>query len=136
MGDVERGEFVLLPSVGVRVIRLLQAGNTVAEAAATLGEDRVRVAGEGGPIRVDLEATQRAVTALAQCALRHGGLELVDVIAAGPEVTIAPITPASAPVVLGEDLRDLGAAVAVQLVRALGGSVSLEEETLHVRLPE
>ena len=106
------------------------------EAAATLGEDRVRVAGKGGPIRVDLEATQRAVTALAQCALRHGGLELVDVIAAGPEVTIAPITPASAPVVLGEDLRDLGAAVAVQLVRALGGSVSLEEETLHVRLPE
>jgi signal transduction histidine kinase len=106
------------------------------EAAATLGEDRVRVAGEGGPIRVDLEATQRAVTALAQCALRHGGLELVDVIAAGPEVTIAPITPASAPVVLGEDLRDLGAAVAVELVRALGGSVSLEEETLHVRLPE
>ena len=106
------------------------------EAAATLGEDRVRVAGEGGPIRIDLEATQRAVTALAQCALRHGGLELVDVVAAGPEVTIAPITPASAPVVLGEDLRDLGAAVAVQLVRALGGSVSLEEETLHVRLPE
>ena len=106
------------------------------EAAATLGEDRVRVAGKGGPIRVDLEATQRAVTALAQCALRHGGLELVDVIAAGPEVTIAPITPASAPVVLGEDLRDLGAAVAVQLVRALDGSVSLEEETLHVRLPE
>ena len=60
----------------------------------------------------------------------------MDVIAAGPEVTIAPITPASAPVVLGEDLRDLGAAVAVHLVRALGGSVSLEEETLHVRLPE
>jgi signal transduction histidine kinase len=106
------------------------------EASATLGEDRVCVAGEGGPIRVDLEATQRAVTALAQCALRHGGLELVDLIAAGPEVTIAPITPASAPVVLGEDLRDLGAAVAVLLVRALGGSVSLEEETLHVRLPE
>ena len=106
------------------------------EAAATLGEDRIRVAGEGGAVRVDLEATQRAVTALAQCALRHGGLELVDVGAAGPALTIAPITPASAPVVLGEDLRDLGAAVAVLLVRALGGSVSLEEDTLHVRLPE
>jgi signal transduction histidine kinase len=116
----------------------LQDADTLAlarEAAATLGEDRVRVAGEGGSIRVDVEATQRAVTALAQCALRHGGLELVDVTAAGPELTIAPITPASAPVVLGEDLRDLGAAVAVLLVRALGGSVSLEEETLHVRLP-
>ena len=37
---------------------------------------------------------------------------------------------------LGEDLRDLGAAVAVLLVRALGGSVELAGETLHVRLPE
>jgi His Kinase A (phospho-acceptor) domain len=106
------------------------------EAAATLGEDRVRVGGEGGTVRVDLEATQRAVTAQAQCALRHGGVELVDVTATGPELTIAPITAASAPVVLGEDLRDLGAAVAALLVRALGGSVSVDGETLHVRLPE
>jgi signal transduction histidine kinase len=106
------------------------------EAAAALGEDRVRVSGEGGAVRVDLEATQRAVTAQAQCALRHGGVELVEITAAGPELTIAPITPASAPVVLGEDLRDLGAAVAALFVRALGGSVSVEEETLHVRLPE
>src|SRR6266550_227821 len=104
--------------------------------AARLGEERVRVGGEGGVVRVDLEATQRAITAQAQCALRHGGLELVDVTATGPELTIAPITPASAPVVLGEDLRDLGAAVAALLVRALGGSVSVEDETLHVRLPE
>jgi hypothetical protein len=38
--------------------------------------------------------------------------------------------------VLGEDLRDLGAAVGVLLVRRLGGSVSLDGETLVVRLPE
>jgi hypothetical protein len=106
------------------------------EAAAALGEDRVRAGGEGGTVRVDLEATQRGVSALAQCALRHGGVELVDVTATGAELTIAPITPASAPVVLGEDLRDLGAAVAVRLIRALGGSVELDGETLHVRLPE
>ena len=106
------------------------------QAAATLGEDRVRAGGEGGVVRVDFEATQRAVTALARCALRHGGVELVDVTAAGSELTIAPITPASAPVVLGEDLRDLGAAIAVLLVRTLGGSVTVEDETLHVRLPE
>ena len=106
------------------------------EAADALGEDRVRVGGEGGTVRVDLEATQRGVSALAQCALRHGGVELVDVVATGPELTVAPITPASAPVVLGEDLRDLGAAVAVRLIRALGGSVELDGETLHVRLPE
>jgi len=106
------------------------------EAAAALGEDRVRAGGEGGTVRVDLEATQRGVSALAQCALRHGGVELVDVTATGVELTIAPITPASAPVVLGEDLRDLGAAVADRLIRALGGSVELDGETLHVRLPE
>jgi len=106
------------------------------EAAATLGEDRVRVGGEGGVVRVDVEATQRAITSQAQCALRHGGVELVEVTATGPELTIAPITPASAPVVLGEDLRDLGAAVAALLVRALGGSVAVEAETLHVSLPE
>jgi len=105
-------------------------------AADALGEDRVRTAGEGGIVRVDLDATKRAVSALARCALRHGGVELVDVAATGPELTIAPITPASAPVVLGEDLRDLGAAVAVLLIRALGGSVELVGETLVVRLPE
>jgi signal transduction histidine kinase len=117
----------------------LQDADTLAlarEAAATLGEERVRVSGEGGPVRVDLEPTQRAVTAQAQCALRHGGVELVDLTATGPELQIAPITPASAPVVLGEDLRDLGAAVAALLVRAIGGSVTVEDETLRVRLPD
>jgi hypothetical protein len=38
--------------------------------------------------------------------------------------------------VLGEELRDLGAAVAVRVVRALGGSVDLDGDTLTVRLPE
>jgi signal transduction histidine kinase len=108
----------------------------VRAAAALRGEERVRADGEGGTVHVDYEATERAVAALAQCALRHGGLQAVDVVATGPEVTIAPITPASAPVVLGEDLRDLGAAVAVLLVRTLGGSVELNGETLRVRLPE
>ena len=44
------------------------------------------------------------------------------------------MTPASAPVLLGEDLRDLGAAVAVRVLRAQGGSVELEGETLHIGL--
>jgi len=109
----------------------------LAEAAsATLGDDRVRAGGKGATVSVDLEATERAVTALARCALRHGGIELVDVTANGPELTITPITPASAPVVLGQDLRDLGAGVAVRLVTALGGSVDVEDDVLRVRLPE
>jgi signal transduction histidine kinase len=61
--------------------------------------------------------------------------ERVDVGVEGREVCVSPITPASAPVVLGEDLRDLGAAVAVRLVRALGGSVELDGGVLRVRLP-
>jgi signal transduction histidine kinase len=104
-------------------------------AAERLGAERVVASGEGGRVKVDPDATPRAVAALAQCALRHGGLEQVAMTAGPGEVTIAPITPASAPVMLGEDLRDLGAAVAVRVIGALGGSVSLEGETLTIRLP-
>jgi hypothetical protein len=39
-------------------------------------------------------------------------------------------------VLLGDELRDLGAAVAVRVVRAQGGSVELDGDTLSVRLPE
>jgi signal transduction histidine kinase len=104
-------------------------------AADELGEDRVAVAGEGGIVQVDVEATQRGVSALAQAALRHGGLEQVDLHANGQTLTVSPITASSGPVLLGEELRDLGAAVAVQVVRALGGSVDLDGDTLTVRLP-
>jgi signal transduction histidine kinase len=105
-------------------------------AAAQLGEERVRVSGEGAEVHVDPEATERGVSALAQAALRHGGLDEVDLSVEGRSLTISPVTPASAPVVLGEELRDLGAAVAVRVVRALGGSVALEGEKLTVQLPE
>jgi signal transduction histidine kinase len=104
-------------------------------AADALGGDRVRVAGAGGAVRVDTEATQRAVSALARAALRHGGLDEVECRADGPMLAIRPVTAASGPVLLGEDLRDLGAAVAVRLVGALGGSVELAGEEVTVRLP-
>jgi signal transduction histidine kinase len=104
-------------------------------AAHELGEERVRVGGDGGNVRVDVEATQRGVSALAQAALRHGGFEEVDCRADGGRVRISPVTAASGPVLLGEDLRDLGAAVAVQLIGALGGSVSLDGDAVVVTLP-
>jgi two-component system OmpR family sensor kinase len=107
----------------------------LARAAATrLGEERVVVDGEGAMVESDVEATKRAVTALARCALRHGGLEQVRLTARGEELDLAPVTAASAPVVLGEDLRDLGAAVAVRQLRSQGGSVALDRETLRIRL--
>ncbi len=104
-----------------------------AAAAASLGEERVAVSGTGSIVELDPEATRRSVSSLVQCALRHGGLDEVSVVVDGPELRVSPITPASAPVVLGEDLRDLGAAVAVIHIRRLGGTVSLDGETLTIR---
>jgi len=103
-------------------------------AAERLGDERVAVSGEGAELELDPDATERAVAALARCALRHGGVERVELEVSGPELTLAPVTPASAPVLLGEDLRDLGAAVAVRVIRARGGSIELEGDTLRARL--
>ena len=49
-----------------------------------------------------------------QAALRHGGLDEVEVVVRGAEIEVSPITARPAPVVLGLELRDLGAAVAVR----------------------
>jgi signal transduction histidine kinase len=102
-------------------------------AAERLGEDRVRVSGEGTTIETDPEAVERGVSALVQSALRHGGLDEVEVAVQGAELRVSPVTPASAPVVLGRELRDLGAAVAVLLVERLGGTVAVADGTLVVR---
>jgi signal transduction histidine kinase len=104
-------------------------------AARQLGEDRVRVEGKGTVVHVDLEATERGIAALVQAALRHGGLDQVDVHVDGPELRVRPISTSSGAVVLGTDLRDLGAAVAVRLVERLGGELSVDGDELRVRLP-
>jgi hypothetical protein len=96
----------------------------------------VLVVGEGAEVEVDLEAVQRGVSALAQAALRHGGLEQVELRVDGATIAISPVTPSSGPVLTGEELRDLGAAVAVIVINALRGSVSVEGDTLAVKLPK
>ena len=103
-------------------------------AAARLGEERVQVSGSGAALETDAEAVERGLAALFQSALRHGGLDSVEVEVDGAQVRLSPVTAASAPVVLGEDLRDLGAAVAVRLVRRLGGSVAIDGETVRIQL--
>jgi signal transduction histidine kinase len=103
-------------------------------AAARLGEDRVHVTGSGSALETDADALERGLAALFQSALRHGGLERVEAEVDGPEIRLSPVTASSAPVVLGDDLRDLGAAVAVLLVRRLGGSVAIDGETLQIDL--
>jgi signal transduction histidine kinase len=107
-------------------------GELAEAVAARLGRERVAVSGDGAAVETDGDAA-RSVSALVQCALRHGGLDEVSLVVDGPELRVSPITAASAPVVLGEDLRDLGAAVAVVHLRRLGASVAVEGETLAVR---
>ena len=103
-------------------------------AAERLGEERVRVSGEGATVETDVAAVDRGVSALIQSVLRHGGLDAVDVSVRGREIEVTPVTEASAPVVVGEDLRDLGAAVAVRVIDRLGGSVSVSGRALTIRL--
>jgi signal transduction histidine kinase len=122
---------------GGRYDPLLRESDTLAlaeGAAERLGTDRVHVSGEGAPVETDLEAVDRGVSALVQATLRHGGLDEVEVVVRGKEIDVTPVTESSAPVVLGQELRDLGAAVAVRLIERLGGSVDVRGQTLTVRL--
>jgi signal transduction histidine kinase len=103
-------------------------------AADRLGDDRVKVSGEGATITTDVDGIDRGVSALVQAALRHGGLEEVEVVVRGAVIDVSPITGSSGPVVLGLELRDLGAAVAVKLIEFLGGTVDVEDGTLTIAL--
>ena len=102
--------------------------------AAALVGDRAAASGEGAPLRTDRERVERALGALALCAARHGGVDSVELRAEQAEVVISPVVSDAAPVVLGEELKDLGAVVARQLIEALGGSLTLEGEALRIRL--
>ncbi|MDX6439523.1 MAG: His Kinase (phospho-acceptor) domain [Gaiellaceae bacterium] len=90
--------------------------------------------GTGAAVQVEPEAVERALGSLARAAARHGGVE-VRVTVDGPRVRFEPVVESAAQIVLGQDQKDLGAAVAVGLVRALGGDVALEGERLTVTLP-
>jgi len=52
----------------------------------------------------------------------------------GNELAITSVTPESGPILLGDDLRDFGAAAARIHVEALGGLVRVEGDRLLVRV--
>jgi signal transduction histidine kinase len=90
--------------------------------------------GTGSTVNLDPEAVASALSSLARAAARHGGVD-VSTSVDGPHVSIEPVVAAAAPVVLGEEQKDLAAAVAVRVLRALGAEVTLEGERLTVTLP-
>ena len=105
------------------------------EAAARLEEGRIDVTGEGAPVRVDSDATARAISQLARATARFGGHESVELEVRGAELVISPLSRAAQPVVLGEEPRELAAPAAALLVRALGGELEVRDDSLVVRLP-
>jgi signal transduction histidine kinase len=104
-------------------------------AADELEEGSVTVDGEGARVAVEVDATRRAVRQLARAARRHGGVESVSLAVRGTELVISPVTAAAAPVVTGDDLRELGAAAAGDFLRVLGATLDVANERLLIRLP-
>jgi signal transduction histidine kinase len=101
--------------------------------SAAADAEGVRAEGTGAVIETDTDAVQRSLAALASCAKRHGGFDEVTLQVDGTDVRLSPVGQA-APIVLGEELRDLGAAVAVRTVEALGGSVERANDSVLIRL--
>ena len=93
-----------------------------------------RSEGEGAPVRVDPEAVTRALADLVRAAERHGDVE-ASVRVDGGRIQIAPVDEVAAPIVLGDDQKDLGATVAARLLKALGGAAAVEDGVLVVTLP-
>jgi signal transduction histidine kinase len=105
----------------------------IARAAAQQLEG-VSAEGTGETIETDVAVATSALAAFALCAQRHGPAPTVTLRVEGRKVIITPVTEAAAPVITAEALKDLGAAISLRAVRALGGSAQLAGAELHVTL--
>jgi signal transduction histidine kinase len=101
---------------------------------ATSDDDRVRVAGDGVLVELDESTIRRCLYALAAAALRHGEIDRVTWTVSGRILELAPIEPAAARVVTGDEPKDLGALVARMAIEHGGGSMHLDAGMLGVRL--
>jgi len=103
-------------------------------ALATSDDERVSVEGDGAVLETDRESVARALEAFAIAAVRHGPVEHVTWRVAGRILELSPVTPAAAPVLLGDEVKDLGSVVGRMAIEELGGSVTLDGEALRVQL--
>ena len=101
---------------------------------AQADDEHIAVEGTGEQVEMDADAVQRSLHALAVAALRHGQVDRVTWRVDGRRLELSPISAAAAPVVTGEELKDLGALIARIVIEALGGELELDGETLRVRL--
>lgn len=100
---------------------------------ARAADPEVPAEGAGTAVETEVEAVEGALRSLARAARIYGRVDpawRVD----GRVFELAPVTADAGPVVAGDEIRDLGALVARQVIEALGGSLALDGETLRVRL--
>ena len=103
-------------------------------ALATSDDERIATSGTGETIETEPVALSRSLQALAVAAIRFGPVERVTWLVDGRSLELTPIVETAAPVVLGDEIRDLGALVGRLVIEQLGGSLALEGETLRVQL--
>jgi signal transduction histidine kinase len=134
----------MIEEASQQMTELLDALGTVARIEAGRWDPALRpvgtlelveaATGTGETIETEIDALKSGLRALAAAARRHGPVEQVTWTVAGRELRLEPITAAAAPVVLGEEEKDLGSLVARSVIEELGGSLSVSGEVLTVRV--
>jgi signal transduction histidine kinase len=104
-------------------------------AAARIEDARASVEGDGVEVQADPDWGATSLSALAEAARRHGGLEQITITVAGPTISIAPIVDDAGVIAVGDDLRDFAAAVGARVLQSGGAVVELDGEALRVRFP-
>ncbi|MGZ4400568.1 MAG: histidine kinase dimerization/phospho-acceptor domain-containing protein [Gaiellaceae bacterium] len=140
--SVEMAELIDQLSLAARIetgeydpVRHPVATEALARQALSRFGETIELSGEGAVVLAEEKVMVRAIAALARCLLRHGGLERARLELRGTSLVFTPVDAETAPVLLGMELRDLQAAIAVRLVDALGGDTAYEQGELRVRLP-
>jgi His Kinase A (phospho-acceptor) domain len=101
---------------------------------ASSEDARIEATGTGETIETDAAAVSRGLQALGIAAARFGPVPTVTWTVDGRTLELAPVTASAGPVLMGEEIRDLGSLVARVVIEALGGSLELDGETLRVGL--
>jgi signal transduction histidine kinase len=105
-------------------------------AAGRLAEGAASVEGDGTAVDVDPNWAAVSLSAVAEAARRHGGLDRIAFAVDGATVEIAPIVDGAGEIATGEELRDFAAAVGIKVLQAAGVVVQLDGDRLRVRFPE
>jgi signal transduction histidine kinase len=103
-------------------------------ALATSDDERIDASGLGETIETEAPFVARALEALAIAAARYGPAERVSWNVQGRVLELSPVTDDAGPVLIGEQIRDLGSLVARSVIEQAGGSLSLDGNVLRVRL--